>query len=89
MAKQSNLHRLRRLHRVPLRELEAVSGLSNQYISCAELQKIPATAQMERKLDDAMEALITNRKQKLLLLEADFLKYRGRLLEPAEDGSHE
>ena len=40
-------------------------------------------------MDRAMEALIANRKRELLLLEADFLQYRGRLLQAAEDESHE
>ena len=40
-------------------------------------------------MDTAIELLIANRKQELLLLEADFLKYRGRLLEAAEECENE
>lgn len=40
-------------------------------------------------MDTIVELMIASRREKLLLLEADFLQYRGRLLEPAEDESHE
>jgi len=89
MAELSNLYRLRRLHQISLYEMEAASGLSNQYISCVELGKIHATPQLSQKMDAAMERLIVRRKQDLLLLEADLAKYRGRLLELAEDKPHE
>ncbi len=61
MPKRSNLYYFRRLHQISLYDLETASGLSNQYISRAEL----------------------------LALEADLLKYRGRLLGLAEDMEHE
>ena len=89
MQNRSNLQLLRRQYHITLAELGAASGFSNQYISRAELGKIHATAQLEEKMDAAMETLIAGKKEKQLLLEADFLKYRGRLLEPAEDESHE
>ena len=40
-------------------------------------------------MDTAIELLIAKRKQELLLLETDFLKCRGRLLETAEESEHE
>ncbi len=89
MWRENNLRRLRLQHQITLRELEAVSGVSNQYISCAELGTISATVGLSRKMDTIVELMIASRREKLLLLEADFLQYRGRLLEPAEDESHE
>ena len=89
MWRESHLRRLRLQHQITLRELEAVSGVSNQYISCAELGKIRATSQLTGKMDTAIELLIAKRKQELLLLETDFLKCRGRLLETAEESEHE
>ena len=89
MSEQSNLYRLRCRYHIPLSELADASGCSNQYISCVELRTMRATKRLSEKMDQAMEALIANRKQELLLLEADFLKYRGRLLELAEEGLDE
>lgn len=89
MHKITNLRCLRYRYHISLGEIEAVSGFSNQYISCAELGKIRATSQLTGKMDTAIELLIANRKQELLLLEADFLKYRGRLLEAAEERENE
>ena len=89
MQQITNLRRLRGRCHVSLLELEAASGLSNQYISSAELGKIQPSRKLEERLCSALEAVIASRKQELLLLEADFLKYRGRLLEPAEEGSDE
>ena len=89
MSEQSNLYRLRCRYRIPLSELADAYGCSNQYVSCVELGKIRATRRLSEKMDRAMEALIANRKRELLLLEADFLHCRGRLLQAAEDESHE
>ena len=76
MSEQSNLYRLRCRYRIPLSELADASGCSNQYVSCVELGKIRATRRLSEKMDR-------------LLLEADFLHCRGRLLQAAEDESHE
>lgn len=89
MPKQSNLRLLRCRYHISLGEMEAASGFSNQYISSAELGKIHPSLQLEERLCSALEAVIASRKQELLLLEADFLKYRGRLLEAAEEDEHE
>ncbi len=89
MAAKTNLRELRGRCHVSLLELETASGFSNQYISSAELGKIHPSLQLEERLCSALEAVIASRKQELLLLEADFLKYRGRLLEAAEEDEHE
>ena len=89
MQQITNLRRLRGRYHVSLLELEAASGLSNQYISSAELGKIQPSRKLEERLCSAIEVIIVNRKKDLLLLEADFLKYQGRLLELAEEGSDE
>lgn len=85
MKNQSNLRWLRLRHHITLCEMEAASDISNQYISRAELGDIPSTRRLEQQLSAALEFVIRSRKQELLLLEADFLQCRGRLLEPAED----
>ncbi len=89
MPKMTNLRWLRLRYGIYLTELARITGVCNQHLSRAELKQSRATARLEDQLADAIEAVIANRKQELLLLEADFLKYRGRLLEPVEDESHE
>ncbi len=85
----TNLRRLRQRHGIYLTELAKITGICNQHISRAELKQTHSTVRLEAQLADAVETVIANRKQELLLLEADFLKYRGRLLELAEEGSDE
>lgn len=83
------LRRLRGRFRISLLELEAASGLSNQYISKAELGAAPPSQQLEHRLGSALETIIANRKKELLVLEAEYLSCKGRLLEAAEDERHE
>lgn len=89
MKEITNLRRLRLRHGIYLTELAKITGICNQHISRAELRQTRATVRLEEQLADAVETVIAIRKQELLLLEADFRKYRGRLLEPAEEGSDE
>lgn len=89
MKEMTNLRRLRLRHGIYLTELAKITGICNQHISRAELRQTRTTARLEEQLADAVETVIAIRKQELLLLEADFLKYRGRLLELAEEGSDE
>lgn len=89
MKEITNLRRLRLRHGIYLTKLAKITGICNQHISRTELRQTRATARLEEQLADAVETVIANRKQELLLLEADFLKYRGRLLELAEEGSDE
>ncbi len=89
MPKRSNLYYFRRLHQISLYDLETASGLSNQYISRAELLDMAPTPRLESQMTSAIETVIQKRKQELLALEADLLKYRGRLLGLAEDMEHE
>ena len=89
MQQITNLRRLRGRCHVSLLELEAASGLSNQYISSAELGKIQPSRKLEERLCSAIEVIIVNRKKDLLLLEEEYRAYRGRLLEPAEEDENE
>lgn len=89
MKEITNLRRLRLRHGIYLTELAKISGICNQHISRAELRQTRATVRLEEQLADAVETVIAIRKQELLLLEADFRKYRGHLLELAEEGSDE
>ena len=89
MKEITNLRRLRLRHGIYLTELAKITGICNQHISRAELRQTRATVRLEERLADAVETVIAIRKQELLLLEADFRKCRGRLLELAEEGSDE
>lgn len=81
----TNLRVLRRRYGLSLTELETVTGLSNQYISRAELGEIAATPRLETQLESAVEKIITKREIALRSFKADFQRYRGRLLRPVED----
>ena len=87
--KQTNLRALRLRYDIPLSELSAASGLSNQYISRAELGDSAPTAQMERKLGAAMEAVIARRLAMLVSLGESFAACKGRLLQPEGGGPGE
>ena len=89
MQKITNLRRLRGRYHVSLLELEAASGLSNQYISSAELGKIQPSRKLEERLCSAIEVIIVNRKKDLLLLEEEYRAYRGSLLRAAEENENE
>ena len=52
---KTNLRALRHRYRLPLAELEAASGLSNQYLSRAELGQLSATERLEKQLDACSE----------------------------------
>ena len=85
MEGKTNLRALRLRHDIPLSELSAVSGLSNQYISRAELGEISPTVRLEDKLRDAVDAVILRRRKRLSALEGSFAACKGRLLQPEED----
>ena len=80
--KQTNLRALRLRYDIPLSELSAVSGLSNQYISRAELGELSPTPHLEDKLRVAMEAVIARRLKRIISLGQSFAACRGRLLQP-------
>lgn len=81
----TNLRVLRRRYGLSLADLKAVTGLSNQYISRAELGEIAATPRLEKQLESAVEEIILKRETALQSFKMDFQRYRGRLLRPAED----
>ena len=56
MEGKTNLRALRLRYDIPLSELSAASGLSNQYISRAELGEISPTPRLEDKLGAAVAA---------------------------------
>lgn len=85
----TNLRALRLRYGLSLTELEAASGLSNQYISRAELGEIAATPRLEEQLETAVEQIIVKREITLQSFKTDFLRYRGRILRPAEDSEHD
>lgn len=82
MERKTNLRALRLRHDIPLSELSAASGLSNQYISRAELGEISPTVRLEDKLRDAVDAVILRRRKRLSALEGSFAACKGRLLQP-------
>ena len=82
MERNTNLRALRLRYDIPLSELSAASGLSNQYISRAELGEISPTVRLEDKLRDAVDAVILRRRKRLSALEGSFAACKGRLLQP-------
>ena len=84
MEGKTNLRALRLRHDIPLSELSAVSGLSNQYISRAELGEISPTPRLEDKLGAAVETVIGQRHELIGALERSFAACKGRLLQREE-----
>lgn len=82
MERKTNLRALRLRYDIPLSELSAASGLSNQYISRAELGEISPTPHLEKKLGSAVETVISQRHERLGALERSFAACKGRLLQP-------
>lgn len=84
MEGKTNLRALRLRYDIPLSELSAVSGLSNQYISRAELGEISPTPRLEEKLGAAVAAVIVQRHERIGALERSFAACKGRLLQREE-----
>lgn len=84
MNRKTNLRALRLRYEIPLSELSAVSDLSAQYISRAELGELSSTPRLEDKLGAAVEAVIVRRRKRLSALEGSFAACKGRLLQPEE-----
>ena len=82
MERKTNLRALRLRYDIPLSELSAASGLSNQYISRAELGELSPTPRLEDKLGAAVAAVIAQRHERLGALEQSFMACKGRLLQP-------
>ena len=82
MERNTNLRALRLRYDIPLSELSAASGLSNQYISRAELGEISPTVRLEEKLGAAVDVVIVRRHERLSALEGSFAACKGRLLQP-------
>ena len=81
MERKTNLRALRLRYDIPLSELSAASGLSNQYISRAELGQIAPTPRLETQLAEAVEQAILRRAAVIRDMNRDFRRCRGRLLE--------
>ena len=64
---KTNLRALRHRYRLSLAELEAASGLSNQYLSRAELGQLSATERLEKQL--ASHGLSSSRQAFLLTVD--------------------
>lgn len=83
------LRMLRHRYGLLLTELGSMAGLSNQYLSRAELGHIQATQRLEEQIGFAVEAVIARREQDLQSLKQDYETYKGRLLQPVEDTEHD
>ena len=81
MEHETNLRALRHRHGVQLTELADACGLSNQYLSRAELGLIPPTPRLEKQLLSALEVVISHRANTAQALERELEPLRGRLLE--------
>lgn len=84
MEKETNLRALRHRHGVSLTELADACGLSNQYLSRAELGLIPPTPRLEKQLLMAVETVIGRRASTAGALKKELQPLRGRLLQPVE-----
>lgn len=84
MEGKTNLRALRLRYDIPLSELSAASGLSNQYISRAELGEISPTPRLEEKLGVAVETVIGQQHEQLSALEQSFAACKDRLLQREE-----
>ena len=84
MNRKTNLRVLRLRYEIPLSEMSAASGLSNQYISRAELGEISPTPRLEDKLGAAVETVIGQRHERIGALERSFAACKGRLLQREE-----
>lgn len=82
MVRKTNLRALRLRYDIPLSELSAASGLSNQYISRAELGELSPSPRLEDKLGSAVTAVIVQRHERLGALERSFAACKGCLLQP-------
>lgn len=89
MYQPTHLRLLRLRHGIPLRKLSTRAGISNQQLSRLELQEVSATPYQERKLAAAFEALISDSADDLATLKADYIKWKGRLLERTTGDSYE
>lgn len=89
MKKETNLRLLRLRHGVWLTELADASGLSNQYISRAELGLIPATPRLEQQMLSAVETVIARRSGTAQAMEKELKSLRGRLLQSPEVSERE
>lgn len=81
MEHETNLRALRHRHGVCLTELADACGLSNQYLSRAELGLILATPRLEKQLLSALEVVISHRASTAQALERELKPLRGHLLE--------
>ena len=84
MEKETNLRALRHRHGVSLTELADACGLSNQYLSRAELGLIPPTPRLEHQLLRAMETVIAHRSSTSEVLKRELQPLKGRLLQSVE-----
>ena len=84
MEGKTNLRALRLRYDIPLSELSAASGLSNQYISRAELGELSPTVHLEIQLGAAVDAVIVRRGLRLAALERSYEACKGRLLQMEE-----
>ena len=89
MEHETNLRALRHRHGVSLTELADACGLSNQYLSRAELGLIPPTPRLEKQLMSAVETVIAHRASTSQALAKELQPLKGRLLQPVEVARHE
>ena len=81
MERETNLRALRHRYGICLTELADACGLSNQYLSRAELSLIPATPRLEEQLLSALRAIAARRAGTAQAIEQELTVLRGRLLE--------
>lgn len=84
MVTTTRLRILRFRYNIALPELAEKIDISRQQLSRLELCIASPTAYQEKKIAEAIEKLITERKAALVELEHDYLLHKGRFLEKME-----
>lgn len=82
----TQIRALRLRHGITLEELAEAAGVSNQYMSRAELRQTAPTWSLEKKCEEAMEQIISRRRESAQTLEAEYRSIKGYLLELTKEG---
>lgn len=79
---------IRLRHGITLEELAKTIGVTNQYMSRAELSQVAPTWTLEKQCEAAFERIIAQRYAAARALEEDYRTYKGVLLSHLEEARH-
>jgi predicted transcriptional regulator len=75
-------------HGIFLQELADAAGKSQQWVSKVELGSKPATDHIHSIVSTALHRIVQQRKQQVVLIEADYLTIKDCLLEEEIEWTH-